>query len=68
MVMAMYKENRVLDPEFIRVHKYDDNTLHIEGITNSYAKEIGDVFNNLEEVEAFLRQRSRAFGYSLIMK
>lgn len=67
MVIAMYKENRKSDSEHIRVHKYCDNTLHVEGITNSYAKEIGGTFNTLEEVEAFLKQRSRTFGYSLII-
>lgn len=68
MVVAMYKENRKSDPEHIRVHKHSDNTLHIEGITNSYAKKIGGTYTTIEEVEAFLKQRSRTFGYSLIIK
>jgi hypothetical protein len=68
MVVAMYKENRKYNPEHIRVHKWRDNTLHIEGITNSYAHEIGGTYNTLEEVEAFLKQRSKPWGYSLIIK
>ena len=68
MVVAMYKENRKSNPEHIRVHRYSDNTLHVEGITSSYAHEIGGTFDTLEEVEAFLKQRSRPWGYSLITK
>lgn len=68
MVVAMYKENRKSNPEHIRVHKYSDETLHIEAITNSYAKEIGGTYTTIEEVEAYLKQRSRPFGYSLIIK
>ena len=68
MVVAMYKENVKNDPEHIRVHKYADGTLHIEGITSRYAHEIGGTYNTIEEVEAFLNRRNRSRGYSLIIK
>ena len=68
MVVAMYKENRKSNPEHIRVHQRGDNSLHIEAIANSYAHEVGGAYNTIEEVEEFLKQRSRAFGYSLIIK
>lgn len=68
MVVATYKSNRKSAPEHIRIHKYGDGKLHIESITNSYAHEIGGEFNNLTEVEEYLRKRDRVFGYTLTMK
>jgi hypothetical protein len=68
MVVAIYR-SKGGKPEEIRVHRYaSDNKLHIEAVSSSYAKEVGGVYNSLEEVEAFLKQRDRVFGYSLIIK
>lgn len=67
MVVATYKSNCKSDPERICVHKYDDK-LHIESITNSYAKEIGGAYETIEEVEEFLKKRDCVFGYSLVIK
>jgi hypothetical protein len=68
MVVAMYKENRRTDPEHIRVHRNSDGKMDVEGITNSYIKVISEGFDTLEEVERYLAQRSRTFGYSLVIK
>lgn len=67
MIIAIYKANCKSQPEQIRVHKYDsDGKLRVEAISNSYAKEVGDVYSNLEEVEKYLKKRDRVFGYTKI--
>ena len=67
MVVAIYKRNCKSAPEGIRVHQYRDGTLHIESITNSYAHEIGEGYNTIEEVEQYLKERDRVFGYSKVI-
>lgn len=64
MVVATYKSNCRSQPEWIRVHKYTDEKLRIEAIGNSYAKEVGGVYNTIEDVEEYLAKRDRVFGYS----
>ena len=67
MIVATYKSNRKSQPEYIRVHKYADGKLHIEAIGNSYANEIGGIYNTLAEVENYLKHRD-IFGYALQIK
>lgn len=68
MIVATYKSNCKSQPEHIRVHKYaSDGKLRVEAIGNSYAKEIGGVYEDIGQVENFLSQRS-VFGYSLVIK
>jgi hypothetical protein len=68
MVVAIYKSNCKSVPEEIRVHKYaSDNKLRIESVSNFRALEIGEVYENLQEVEKYLENRDKVFGYSLII-
>ena len=69
MVVAIYKQNRNWQPEQIRIHKYDsDGKLRVEAVGNSYAHEVGGIYDNLTEVEEFLAKRDKVFGYTLIVK
>lgn len=64
MVVATYKSNRKVQPEHIRVHKYNsDGKLRVEAISVFYAHEVGGVYDTIEQVEQYLNQRDSIFGY-----
>lgn len=68
MVVAVYKNNSKSAPEQIRVHKFaSDGKLRVESITNSYAHEVGGVYETLEDVEKYLENRDSVFGYTRII-
>ncbi len=63
MVVATYKSKSKAQPEHIRVHKYNsDGKLRVEAIGNSYAREVGGVYDTLEQVEQYLDKRD-VLGY-----
>lgn len=67
MTIAIYKSNCKSQPEQIRVHQYaSDGKLRVEAVGNFYAKEVGGVYSNIEEVEEYLKKRDRVFGYTKI--
>ena len=67
MVVAIYESNGG-QPEQIRVHKGEmDGKLRVEAVSSSYAKEVGGVYETIQQVEKFLLQRDRR-GYSLVIK
>ena len=63
MVVATYESKRKAQPEHIRVHKYSDGKLRVEAISVFYAHEVGGVYDTIEQVEQYLNQRDRIFGY-----
>lgn len=68
MVVAIYKNNSKSAPEQIKVHKYEsDGKLRVESVTNSYAHEVGGIYETLEDVEKYLEIRDRVFGYTRII-
>lgn len=67
MLVAIYEENTKLRPELIKVHKYaSDGLLRVEAIGVGYAHEVGGAYKTIREVEQYLSERSKIFGYTRI--